>query len=246
VHTTKPSPFRRAALAIGAALVIGSSTLGFAAYSYLKPTATASTPISAVPLTAATTNTTTTSELSTTGGATLYTIQASDSTASFVIDEVLRGSPYTVIGTTDQVAGQLALDPSDPSTAQLGTILINARTLTTDDDSRNRALGNRILSTDQYEYISFTPTTLSGLPTSITTTQPFSFEVSGDLTIKDVTRQATFDVTVTPDTDGSLDGQATTTINYADWGLSIPSVPFVASVEDEVALHLDFSATATA
>ena len=38
--------------------------------------------------------------------------------------------------------------------------------------------------------------------------------------------------------------QASTTIDYADWGISIPSVPFVASVGDQVALQFDFGATA--
>jgi hypothetical protein len=53
-------------------------------------------------------------------------------------------------------------------------------------------------------------------------------------------------VTVTPASDGSLDGTATTTIVYTDWGVSIPSVPFVASIGDEVVLQLDFSAMAAA
>jgi polyisoprenoid-binding protein YceI len=160
--------------------------------------------------------------------------------------EVLRGSPYTVVGTTDQVAGQIAFDPSNPSTAQLGTILIDARTLVTDDESRTRALGNRILSTDQYEYISFAPTALVNLPSSVTVGQAFTFQATGDLTSKDVTRPATFGITVTPADDGSLTGTATSTIQYADWGVGIPSVPFVASVADSVILQLDFGASATA
>jgi hypothetical protein len=56
---------------------------------------------------------------------------------------VLRGTPYTVVGRTAQVAGQLVLDTSDTSTAQLGTVLVDARTLVTDDAQRDRALGNK-------------------------------------------------------------------------------------------------------
>ena len=36
---------------------------------------------------------------------------------------------------------------------------------------------------------------------------------------------------------------ATTTIKYADWGISIPQVPFVSGVQDSVTLALDFVAT---
>jgi len=124
--------------------------------------------------------------------------------------------------------------------------MIDARTLATDDSSRNRALGNQILSTDQYEYITFTPTELSGLPETVTIGEPFTFEATGDLAIKDNIRPATFDVTVVPTANGRLEGTATTRINYADWGVSIPSVPFVASVGNEVAVQLDFAASTSA
>jgi polyisoprenoid-binding protein YceI len=228
------STVRRAALAGGAILVLTASSLG---YSYLKPTAEQSAPIESVYMS---------SMLEDDDAATVYTIDTENSKASFTVDEVLRGAPFTVVGTTDQVAGQIAFDPSNPSAAQLGTITINARTLAIDDSSRDRALGNQILSTSTYEYITFTPMSLSGLPSSVTVGEPFSFEATGDLTIKDVIRTATFDVTVVPTTDGQLQGTATTTIQYADWGVSIPSVPFVASVDKEVALQLDFAASSTA
>ncbi len=228
------STLRRAVLAGGAVLVLTLSTVGYSAITYLKPTAAQSAPIEAVTQTAfASTDS-------------VYTIQAQESAATFTVDEVLRGAPFTVVGTTDQVSGQIYFDPNDPSTAQLGTIVVNARTLQTDDSSRNRALNNLILSTDQYEYITFTPGQLSGLPTTIEAGQPFTFQATGDLSIKGVIRPATFDVTVVPTADGRLEGTAATTIQYADWGVAIPSVPFVASVDNEVALQLEFAAMTTA
>jgi polyisoprenoid-binding protein YceI len=222
---------RRRLLAAGAALLIAASTVSLGAYSYLKPTASVSAPLQAAPI-------------DDTANATVYEIEPGSAQASFVIDEVLRGAPSTVVGTTGQVAGQFALNVADPSATQIGKILINARDLETDDDSRNRALGNRILNTDQYEYIAFSPTALSGLPAQISAGQSFTFQVSGELTIKDVTKPAVFDVTVTPGADGALQGSASTTINYADWDVSIPQVPFVASVADQVDLQLTFNASA--
>src|SRR5439155_19930884 len=176
----------------------------------------------------------------------LYTIESGASAATFTIDEVLRRSPKTVIGTTDHVSGEIAFDVNDPTAAQVGTILIDARTLVTDDSSRNRVLDNEILSTDQYEYISFTPIAVNGLPDAVTVGQPFTFQVTGDLTIRDATQSTTFAVTATPAADGSLTGSATSTIQYSDWGISIPSVPFVASVGNAVTLQLDFNANAIA
>jgi polyisoprenoid-binding protein YceI len=216
-----------------AALVAVAILVGVVAYSYLKPAEAASGPIQAVALTqtSATANTT-------------YTIAQSSSQATFTIDEVLNGSPKTVVGTTDQVAGQIAVNPTAPGTAQLGTITIDARTLSTDSDQRNNAIKNMILKTNDNEYITFVPTTITGLPESATAGQSYSFQVVGQLSIAGQTHEATFAVTVTPTADGQLQGTATTTIKYADWGVTIPSVPFVTDVSDSVILALNFVATA--
>jgi polyisoprenoid-binding protein YceI len=224
------SPVKRLILAGGTALVVAGSALGITAYSYLKPTDVASAPIESV------------FNGSMVSGDSVYTLDSSNTQATFTIDEVLRGEPKTVVGTTDQVAGQFTFDAANPSASQLGPITIDARTLATDDSSRNRALGNQILKTSQNEYITFTPTSLSGLPSTISAGQPFTFQATGDLTIAGTTQPATFDVTLTPADDGSLSGSATSTINYADWGVTIPSVPFVASVENTVVLGVTFSA----
>ena len=62
-------------------------------------------------------------------GPIVFEIVQDESEARFIIDEVLRGSPKTVVGVTNQVAGQIAVDPADPASAQVGQISINARTL---------------------------------------------------------------------------------------------------------------------
>src|SRR5438477_3926935 len=97
MKTTRRSGFRRALLAGSAALVIGSSAFGLGAYSLLKPTATASGPIAAVPLTQMTSNDAPSDTASLSAGEvasqTLYTIESGASAATFTIDEVLRGSP---------------------------------------------------------------------------------------------------------------------------------------------------------
>jgi hypothetical protein len=91
----------------------------------------------------------------------VFQINQQESQTSFTIFEELRGQPKDVIGTTNQIAGEIALNPNDLSTTQVGVIQVNARTLVTDDDRRNQAIRNRILNTDSYEFITFTPTQIS-------------------------------------------------------------------------------------
>jgi polyisoprenoid-binding protein YceI len=175
---------------------------------------------------------------------TVLQIVSAQSEVRFVLSEVLRGQPTTVIGATDQVAGEIAVDPSDLSTAQVGVIQVNARTLATDNSQRNRAIRNRILNTDDHEFITFAPTQVIGLDGSAGPGDTFAFQLAGDLTIRGVTQPVVFDVTARVDSLRQLSGTATTTVQRSDFNLNIPSVPQVADVSEAVQIELDFVAAA--
>ena len=241
-----------AAVALVAALILA----GGVAYSFLKPPAAPSGAISAVPLAtpspaadepAATASPATAAGATApaSGDAAVFEIEQEGSEARFVIDEVLNGSPKAVVGATDQVAGQLELDPEDAGAARVGVIRINARTFATDDGRRDRAIQNRVLETAEYEYVTFAPKRLEGAPERVGVGQTVSFRMVGDLTIRDVTREATFQVRATLAAADRLEGEATTMIRHADWELSIPQVPFVASVSEELRLELEWVARAS-
>jgi polyisoprenoid-binding protein YceI len=176
-------------------------------------------------------------------GVTTFQIVPESSESRFVVDEVLNGKPNTVVGTTSQVAGEIVVDFNHPAASQVGAVLINARDLTTDNNFRNRALKNQILDTNRYEFITFTPTEIIGL-TGASAGGSANFQIVGDLMIKETTQQVTFDVTITGASPSQIIGTATATILYSDFGISIPRVPTVASVENEVRLELDFLAEA--
>ncbi|MCU0511155.1 MAG: YceI family protein, partial [Anaerolineae bacterium] len=66
--------------------------------------------------------------------------------------------------------------------------------------------------------------------------------VTGDLTIIETTLPVTFDVTLTLDTPEMLLGTAATVVNWRDFNITIPDVPGVANITDEVRLEIDFLA----
>lgn len=179
------------------------------------------------------------------GGLVIFTISPENSQVRFELNEELRGEPKTVVGTTDQVAGQIAVDRSDLSATQVGTIQVNARTLATDNDFRNRAINNEILNTDEHEFITFTPTAINGLPDNVDIGGTVNFTIVGDLTIRDITNEATFNVEATLVSDTELTGTASTIVSRTDYDLNIPSVPNVANVEEEVELYIDFMSNST-
>ena len=90
--------------------------------------------------------------------------------------------------------------------------------------------------------MTFTPTEIVGLPDSAAIGEPVSFQIKGDLTVTDVTRPVVFDVTVTPESETRIIGEATTTILHKDFNLAIPDAPAVDEVKDEVILELSFVA----
>jgi polyisoprenoid-binding protein YceI len=178
----------------------------------------------------------------------LFRIVPEESEVRFKIDEDLRGRRVTVVGATNQVAGDILIDRVNPPNSQIGTIRINVRTLQTDSGNRDRAIRSFILESarDEYEFSDFVPTAIENMPTSVEVGTPFEFLVIGDLTLRGQTRQVTFNVTVTPISEERIEGQARAQVLYKDFGLSIPEVPGVANISDEVKLEIDFVAVLVA
>jgi len=239
----------------------GSTTTATSTSEANTPVATAAAAPSAAGSTAATTETTTTtapvtttavttdsaaSAENATSGARTFTLTQDGTEARFSLYELLMGQDKTVVGVTSLVEGSITVDPANPSSATISPIRIDASDLTTDSDRRNGAIQRFILQSNQeaYKYITFTPTALEGLPATVNVGDTFSFTVQGDLTIRDVTYPETFDLTVTVNSENELTGLGKTTVLRSNYGLTIPSVPSVANVGEEVQLEIQFTATA--
>ena len=176
------------------------------------------------------------------GNGRVYTIDPAESEVRFVLNEVLNNRDTVVTGVTNNLGGQIALDLANPATAELSAIVVNARDIATDNQFRNRAIGNQILRTNTYEFITFTPTQLVGLPATAAVGQTYSFQINGELTITDQTLPVTFAATVTVVSEGELRGTAEATIFHADFGLQIPFSQSVQAVDEDLRLQIDFVA----
>jgi polyisoprenoid-binding protein YceI len=87
----------------------------------------------------------------------------------------------------------------------------------------------------------FVPTQISGLPQTYQDGQQITFQVSGDLTVRDTTRPATFDVTMQMDGD-TLRGEAKTTLLMSDFGIGPISIAGILKTEDEIKTTFTFVA----
>jgi polyisoprenoid-binding protein YceI len=176
-----------------------------------------------------------------------FVIDPNQSTARFEIDEVLNGSPKHVVGTTDQVAGQVRVNEADLASAEFSDIVVNARTFTTDSERRDRAIRGPVIldsASDAFELITFSATSVAGLEGSVQTGETVEFTITGDLTVKGNSEEVTFDASVTFVDEGTIEGTATAEITRDMFGIGIPSVPSVADVTNEVIIGIEFVALA--
>jgi polyisoprenoid-binding protein YceI len=173
---------------------------------------------------------------------TRFTIDPQQSEARFAIDELLLGEPKTVTAVSSGVTGEIGVDFETPANTAVGPIQVDTRQFLTDNDFRNRAIRSRILLSDAYPTVTFTPTAVNGLPESIPWGEAVQFQITGDLTITGHTEPVTFDVTVLPVSESRLEGQAAATILRQDFDLVVPSATGVAGVGEEVTLELSFVA----
>ena len=123
----------------------------------------------------------------------------------------------TVRGTFHDVEGTIELDESDPTRSR-GEFRVAAASVDTNFGARDAHLK----SADFFDAETFSH--LSFVSTSIKQVKDDEFEVTGDLTIKDVTKPATFKVELEGIVPGMYGGRhaglaASAKIQREDWGL---------------------------
>ncbi len=178
-------------------------------------------------------------------GKTTFRIDSASSKVTFTLNEVLSGQPFTVVGETNQVTGDFVVDTENPWTSTVGTIKVNARGFNTDSPRRDGAIGRFILKSEDpaNEFITFEPKSLEGMPGKIQIGMPyFTFKVRGDLTIAGITKEQVFEASGFIGSNVPFTGSASAVINRSDYNLVIPSVPFVANVDQQVKLKIEFIA----
>ena len=169
-----------------------------------------------------------------------YRVATDGSEVRYRVREQLVGLsfPNDAVGVTSTVEGTIAFDPQGRLVTEGSRFTVDLRTLRSDEARRDNYLRRNTLETDRYPTVTFVPTEARGLPTPLPQSGSVPFELVGDLTIKDVVRRVTWTAT------GSFDGprvsiQARTAFRFGDFGLRVPRVSVVLSVEDDIKLEAD-------
>jgi len=152
-----------------------------------------------------------------------------------------------VVGTTQAITGTFQIDPASPVprfgensfSVQLNTLTSNQRKR---DDYLREIRDDGGPSFDAYPTATFKATTVTGRP-GIGSPGEFDLQLSGDLTIRDVTKRVVFDVKgkVAGDV---LTGVGGTKILLSDFGIGPIEFADILSVADPVEIEVAFTARA--
>jgi polyisoprenoid-binding protein YceI len=174
-----------------------------------------------------------------------FVIDTAQSSAQYAVNEVFlqENRPYHAVGTTNVVTGTFVVATEGVPAGKVTKIQVDLRTLQSDSGRRDNAIRERWLESNTYPYAEFVSTNALNLPASYQAGSQVSFNLVGDMTIHGVTKSVEWlvDGTLTGDT---VRGQATTTINMSDFGITAPNIANMIKVEDQVELLVQFVATA--
>ena len=101
---------------------------------------------------------------------------------------------------------------------------------------------NRLFNTSRFPDAELVVLETPGLPWPLPESGEAEFQIVGDLTIEGVSKTVSWDANARFSAD-SLDGSASTTVTFDDFGLTKPSFAFIISVEDEIRLEMDIIAS---
>jgi polyisoprenoid-binding protein YceI len=174
-----------------------------------------------------------------------FQIVAEQSEATYQVQEEFFNRPVNIVnpvGRTNAIEGEFQLTISS-SQVQLADnqFVVDLRTLTTDEARRDERIRNEWLESNTYPYAEFTATAIENFPADATEGQDVSFQVTGDMTIREITRPQTFDVTARLD-GNTFTGTATTYLLMRDYGFEPPSILGMLEVADGVTVTLNFVA----
>ena len=183
-----------------------------------------------------------------TGGARTFVIVPGESKAGYEVDEeffagaasrlgIQPGKGKTV-GSTDQVNGQLTLDFSG-ATPQItsGEFQVEISTLKSDQSRRDNRIRTDWLQSATYPIASFKATGIQNGPASYTEGEEVSFQLAGDLTIREITQPVVFDVKATLNGD-TITGTATTAFLMSQFGVDPPAMGNMFTVGDNTVVTL--------
>ncbi len=144
--------------------------------------------------------------------------------------------------TSDKVSGEFTLLPSG-AFASNSKIVVDLTALASDSRTRDNFIKNDTLSTRQFPEATFVPTKVDGLTLPLPASGDLAFRLTGQMTIRGVTKDVTFDVKATRSgADLTSTAHVAPALQFGTFGMTQPRVFSVLSIKDEIRLEVQLVA----
>ena len=183
-----------------------------------------------------------------------FTIDPANTVISYEVDEefgsdalnrlgVAAGLTKT-IGRTSTVDGSLTLEMGG-AVPQLkdASFTVDISTLTSNQRMRDRRIQGEWLESSRFPTATFNATEIQVAPATYSEGDEVTFQVAGDLTVREVTNPVVFDVTATLD-GNTITGVATSEFQMSSFGVSPPRMANLFTVGDDTVIRVEFVAQA--
>jgi polyisoprenoid-binding protein YceI len=144
---------------------------------------------------------------------------ADGSQAGYRVDEVLFGQDAEAVGRTSDVTGQLLVSGTTIDSASFD---VDLTTVASDEGRRDNQFRTRIMDTATFPTATFEltePVELSDVPADL---EEVTTTVTGDLTLRGVTNEVSFDLTARRNGD-TIEVNGTIPVTFADYDIPDPS-----------------------
>jgi polyisoprenoid-binding protein YceI len=163
---------------------------------------------------------------------------ADGSSAGYTVGAVVNGSPTTVSGTTDNVAGSATVEDSVLISA---TIVVQVAGISTDNAARDAYVRGPALDVEAYPTAVFTLSAPVALSDELVEGRPVVVAASGQLNLHGVTQAVEVSLTAQLE-NGTLIVAGSVPVSFGDYGISPIDLGFV-SVDDEGSIDFTLAVT---
>ncbi len=174
-----------------------------------------------------------------------FTIRQGTTQAIYSVREELLNQDVTsrtTMGNTFQVEGEMALqiDPDNGGVAVgENQITVNIESLSSNEARRDNRIRREWLESSTYPVATFVAREIRGFPAGIQEGEEATFQLAGDLTIRNITQSTTFTTTAVLNGD-TISGTATALIFMREFGFEPPNVLGILAVTDGVTVTMRF------
>jgi polyisoprenoid-binding protein YceI len=163
-------------------------------------------------------------------------------TVRYLVREQLAGFdfPNDAVGETSDVTGSVVFNAEGDVISEESRVVVDITGLTSDRERRDGYIQRRTLESETYPTVELVPFLVRGLQFPLPTSGTGTFDIVGNLTIRDVTEVTSWRVTAQFG-DGIMTGTARTEFTFGEFGMEKPSVASVLSVADAIRLEFDFT-----